>query len=311
MRQARVKFEQTLIRRFGIQFNYGHREILLKAAGLPEDSLLMGIVQHGVGPTFTLHSDWPTPRFNSLSRTPLWVYSKENEVELRNLGVRNVKAIGAPWLYSIKQNIQCNPSLINVPSIGKYSLVFPSHTNFAYLESSSEEDIVSRIRSWKKIAKGDQIMICLYWVEFLDQRWHNAAESEDVKLTCVGIGATDPLWSKSTSRLDFYKNLHSILSNATYCIFEGFTSALFYTSLLRIPFGIFSTGFENRKIAASSLFLQERSWLLANAVSHFENIAIDEGFSELSMNLLGVDQLRSPDELLSILEWRPLMTLSA
>ena len=310
MRQTRAKLEQSLIRRFGIQFNYGHREIILKAAELPENTLLMGIVQHGVGPTFTLHSDWPTPRFNSLSRTPLWVYSKEHEVELRNLGVKNVKAIGAPWLYSIKQNIHSNSSLVITPSIGEYCLIFPSHTNFAYLENTSEEDIVSRIRSWKKIAKGDKIIICLYWVEFLDQRWHNAAESEDVKLTCVGIGATDPLWSKSTSRIDFYKNLHSILSNASYCIFEGFTSALFYASSLRIPFGIFPTGFENRKIAASSFFLQERSWLLANAVSHFENIASDKGFNELSMNLLGVDQLRSPDELTSILEWRPLSTLS-
>ena len=311
MRRTRDKLEQTLIRRFGIQFNYGHREILLKAAGLSEDSLLMGIVQHGVGPTFTLHSDWPTPRFNNLKRSPLWVYSKENEVELRNLGVRDVKAIGSPWLYSINQNAHSFPSLLPNSSKGEYCLVFPSHTNFAYLEITSEEDIVSRIKKWKEIAKNDRVMICLYWVEFLDQRWHKAAESEGVKLTCVGIGATDPLWSKSESRLDFYKSLRSLLINSSYCIFEGFTSAVFYASSLEIPFGIFATGFEDRKIAASSLFLQERSWLLANAVSHFENIAIDEGFSELSMNLLGVDQLRSPDELLSILEWRPLITLSA
>ena len=307
MRQTRAKLEQSLIRRFGIQFNYGHREIILKAAELSENTLLMGIVQHGVGPTFTLYSDWPTPRFNTLNRTPLWVYSKENEVELRNLGVKDVKAIGSPWLYSINQN---SHSLLPKTSKGEYCLVFPSHTNFAYLEITSEEGIVSRIESWKKIAKNDKIMICLYWVEFLDQRWHRAAELADVKLTCVGIGATDPLWSKSESRLDFYKNLYSLLLNASYCLFEGFTSAIFYASSLGVPFGIFATGFEDRKIAASSQFAQERTWLLANAGSYFDKITNDKIFTEKSLALLGIDQLRSPDELKSILEWRVLNSLS-
>lgn len=310
MRQTKVKFEQSLIRKFGIQFYYGHREIILKAAGLQENSLLLGIVQHGVGPTFTLYSDWPTPRFNSLRRTPLWVYSKENENELRNLGVRNVKAIGSPWLYSINQNTHRLSSLLPNSSKGEYCLVFPSHTNFAYLEITSQEAIVSRIKSWKKIAKNDKMVICLYWVEFLDQRWHKAAELEDVKLTCVGLSATDPLWSKSESRIDFYKNLYSLLNNASYCIFEGFTSAIFYASSLEIPFGIFATEFEERKIADSSQFSQERTWLLASAASHFNHITTEKIFTEISLSLLGIDQLQNPEGLKSILEWRVLKTLS-
>jgi hypothetical protein len=310
LRQTKVKFEQSLIRKFGIQFYYGHREIILKAAGLQENSLLLGIVQHGVGPTFTLYSDWPTPRLNSLRRTPLWVYSKENENELRNLGVRNVKAIGSPWLYSINQNTHRLSSLLPNSSKGEYCLVFPSHTNFAYLEITSQEAIVSRIKSWKKIAKNDKMVICLYWVEFLDQRWHKAAELEDVKLTCVGLSATDPLWSKSESRIDFYKNLHSLLNNASYCIFEGFTSAIFYASSLEIPFGIFATEFEERKIADSSQFSQERTWLLASAASHFNEITTEKIFTEISLSLLGIDQLQNPEELKSILEWRVLKTLS-
>jgi hypothetical protein len=310
LRQTRAKLEQSLIRRFGIQFNYGHREIILKAAGLQENSLLLGIVQHGVGPTFTLYSDWPTPRLNSLRRTPLWVYSKENENELRNLGVRDVKAIGSPWLYSINQNTHSLSSLLPNSSKGEYCLVFPSHTNFAYLEITSEEGIVSRIKSWKKVAKNDKMVICLYWVEFLDQRWHNAAELEGVKLTCVGIGATDPLWSKSERRLDFYKNLRSLLINSSYCIFEGFTSAIFYASSLEIPFGIFATSFEDRKIADSSQFSQERTWLLANAGSHFNEITTEKIFTEKSLFLLGIDQLQNPEELKSILEWRVLKTLN-
>lgn len=308
MRKTRDKLEQSLIRRFGIQFYYGHREIILKAAGLPDNNLLLGIVQHGVGPTFTLHSDWPTPRFINLKRTPLWVYSKENEVELRNLGVRDVKAIGSPWLYSINQN---NHGLLPNSSKGEYCLVFPSHTNFAYLEITSIEDIVSRIKKWKKITRNDNLMICLYWVEFLDQRWHRAAELEGVKLTCVGVGATDPLWSKSEIRIDFYKNLYSLLINSSYCVFEGFTSAIFYASSLEIPFGVFATEFEDRKIAASSLFSQERNWLLANAGSHFNRITTEKIFTEKSLLLLGIDQLRSPEELKSILEWRVLKSLSA
>lgn len=51
-----------LIRKFDIQFVYGHREILLKYSNLDLTSLLTGIIQHGVGPVFTLSSDWPTPK---------------------------------------------------------------------------------------------------------------------------------------------------------------------------------------------------------------------------------------------------------
>ena len=49
---------------------------------------------------------------------------------------------------------------------------------------------------------------------------------------------------------------------------------------------------------------------MANAGSHFDKITNDKIFTEKSLALLGIDQLRSPDELKSILEWRVLNSLS-
>jgi hypothetical protein len=308
LRNIRTSLEQILIRRYGVQFYYGHREIIFNEAGLEADNLLIGILQHGIGPTFTLHSDWPTPRHFDLQRTPLWVFSKTNETDLRNLGVKNVKAIGSPWLYQLKNAVKKDSESKNASR--DYCLVFPSHTHFMYIEKTTIEEISIRIKFWKKLAKNDRIIICLYWVDFLDQRWQKAARLEDVELTCVGVGATDPIWSKSPSRLEYYSNLHKLIEGSIYCIFEGFTSAIFYASSLKKPFGIFSTDFEERKIEANAGFSKEHSWLLFNARANLKDINANEAFSEKSMDLLGYDQIRSKDELLMILEWKQMKILS-
>ena len=176
------------------------------------------------------------------------------------------------------------------------------------MEKNNENEIISKIKSWKKIAKCE-LVICLHWIDFLDQRWHKAASVEDVQLICVGVGSTDPVWSKSSSRIDFYNNLHSLIKHASFCIFEGYTSAIFYTASLQIPFGIFSTDFEKRKIKSSSFFSDEHNWLKSNAEKHMKNITIDQNFSEVSMELLGLDQLQSPDALTSLLKWRTLRNI--
>ena len=129
--------EQFLVRRFGVQFYYGQREVILRQAELPFNALLIGIIQHGIGPSFTLTSEWPTPRKENLRRSPLWVYSKTNLLDFKNMGVKRVHAIGSPWLYvSNSLNLDCNK---NEFELEKYCLVFPSHKHFMYLEKTNLE----------------------------------------------------------------------------------------------------------------------------------------------------------------------------
>lgn len=284
--------------RFKMQFAYGHREILLKAADLTLDSILLGIVQHGVGPSFVQYSDWPTPRGFNLRRSPLWVYSKTNELELRKVGVKDVRTIGSPWLYSRKLEVSKDFIIQK-----KYCLVFASHTRFNLSLLTEFEEILNKVKFWKSIAGKDTLAICLYWVDFLDENWKAAARIEGVELLCAGIDFTDPVWSTSPVRTDFYKNLNQIIQKAHYCIFEGFTSAIFYVASEGIPFGVFNSKFENNKILDSQFFSQEHRWLRQHAGQNFENIRENRLFAEISNDLLGVDNLLSSTELQNELVW--------
>ncbi len=291
--------DSALIRRFGMQFAYGHREIYLKESELPSDSLLMGIVQHGVGPAFVQDCDWPTPRDFSLKRTPLWVYSKLNIKDLLDYGVKDVRAIGSPWCYALKQF-----NLNSTKPQKEYCLAFASHTRFDILEPSTTFELIKKIRIWKKLADGQKLVICLYWIDFLDKNWQEAARAEDVEIVCAGIDLTDPKWSLSPARTEFYKNLHSILSLAEFCIFEGFTSAIFYAASLDIPFGIFVSDFEAKRIVArSSDFSPPSMWLKKHARKNLNNFHTGSEFKNLAMDLLGFENLLSKDQLQSSLEW--------
>ncbi len=291
--------DTALVRRFGMQFAYGNREIYLKESELPLDSLFLGIVQHGVGPAFVQDHDWPTPRDFSLKRTPLWVYSRLNVSDLRNSGVKDVRAIGSPWCYAFKQ---FNFSSTKIQK--EYCLAFASHTRFDVLEPSSTLELIEKIRFWKKLAGGQRLAICLYWVDFLDKNWQKAARVEDVELLCAGVDLTDPTWSLSPARTEFYKNLHSILKSAEFCIFEGFTSAIFYAASLDIPFGIFISDFESKRILArSSDFSPPSIWLEKYARKNLNNFHTGSEFKNLAMDLLGFENLLSKDQLQSSLEW--------
>lgn len=296
--QLRKATENAVLSRFKMQFAYGHREILLKAADLTLDSVLLGIVQHGVGPSFVQYSDWPTPKGFNLSRSPLWVYSKTNEFELRNLGVKDVRAIGSPWLYSKKMEESKGHYIQK-----KYCLVFASHTRFNFSLTTELDEILDKIKFWKTIAGNDELAICLYWVDFLDENWKLAAKIEGVELLCAGIDFTDPVWSLSPVRLDFYSNLNRIIQSAHYCIFEGFTSAIFYAASQDVPFGVFRSKFEDKKILSSQFFSKEHQWLRRYARRNFENICENHNFTDVSNELLGIEDLLTSEELRNELLW--------
>ena len=137
----------SLINKFGTQFAYGHREILLKYAGLDSSLLLTGILQHGVGPAFTIYSDWPTPRVKFISRSPFWVYSRVAATELASIGAKKVQAIGSPWLYAKQSELMAIQHNVQ----NSIYLIFPRHFSDALLDDITPEGIRRKIRFWKSI----------------------------------------------------------------------------------------------------------------------------------------------------------------
>ncbi len=294
---------ERLIKKFEVQFVYGHREILQKYAGMDSRALLMGILQHGVGPTFTLSSDSPTPRHNG-RRSAHWVYSSEAAQDLKALGETNVTAIGAPWLYS---KINDGYEAIGRNGVEKY-LVFPRHYSFTYLSNLTSEDIRDKINNWKRISGSGDLSVCLYWSEFLDAKWQNVAHEEGIRLVCAGIPFSTPSWSMSDSRLNFYSNLRSILDSATHCIFESFTSAIFYASDLKKNVGVFQTESTITEINREKIFIEENSWLQANLPRIFGDFQDNEVLCDLSQTLLGYEDLKGPDELKAILIYKNILS---
>lgn len=289
-----------LVDKFRIQFSYGQREILLKYANLDESSLLIGILQHGVGPTFGMYSEWPTPRINIIKRSRLWVYNNQTAREFRANGATNVFPIGSPWLYSkVTDKYECPK---NTPRI-KF-LVFPRHYNFANEEETKTLDILEKIRSWKSIAGSEELEICLFWSEFLDATWQKVARDEGVPLVCAGFPNTDPLWQPSPQRIDFYKNLRKIIDSATHCIFEGFTSAIFYASDLGKNVGIYQSKSELEVLNRELHYQKENRWLLQNVPNIFNTCESSELLSSITHELLGYNDLLSPDRLAQELRFR-------
>jgi len=283
-----------------MQFAYGHREILLNFAKLDTSSLLIGVIQHGVGPTFTLSSDWPTPRFRGLKRSNLWVYSKKAADELQVEGLQNVFAIGSPWLYS---KILDGYSAKANPPKTKF-LVFPRHYSFSYLSEVTPTGILEKIRHWKSIAGSEELEICLYWSDFLNPEWQRIAREEGVVLVCAGISQTVPMWSLANTRIDYYSNLRQIMDASTHCIFESFTSAMFYACDLGKKVGIFQTDSSLKEVNKGLTFQKENTWLLKNVPGIFDTFERSPALESMTHELLGYDDLLSPDRLAGILRFQ-------
>jgi len=291
---------QRLSDKFGMQFAYGHREILLEYSKVDQSSLLMGILQHGVGPAFTLFSDWPTPRYMGLKRSNLWVYSRKVAEELAVEGATNVSAIGSPWIYS---KILRNYEKKALPSKPKF-LVFPRHYTATFPSKNSKDDIHEKIRFWKLISGGEELEICLYWIDFLNPIWQSAAREEEVALVCAGISGSTPAWAQTGLRIAFYDNLRIIIDSATHCIFESFTSALLYANDLGRDLGIYQTPSSIREIDSDASFQRENLWLLRNFPKIFDSLENGNCLDATTHELLGYDDLLSPQDLANVLRYR-------
>ena len=300
---------------FYSQFYYGHREILLNYLGRDGSLLLCGILQHGVRqigltPYPKDFQDFKTPRLGNWKRAPLWVYSQQTVAHLKKLGAKgNIQAIGAPWNYLIQaptsQKIDSKEE-----SIKKY-LVFPTHYQIGMVATLDESQVRNRINHWKELANYQPLTVCLFWTEFLDPTWQKVCREEGVQVTCAGMGTTDPIWAQNPSRLDFLYKLREIISEHTHCIFETFSSGIFYAISMNKYVGLFPGPKDLPKYGSStvgdwidSVHEMDESWAAAEMPLIIENFAEAESLKSLTNYLLGVDAVKPINELNDILKFK-------
>lgn len=75
---------------------YSHDRILAESAGLPSSAKLDGRLQHGWAPAEISRSSYENCLVNS------FVWSLHSEKTAKSLGWQNTQAIGAPWLYFLR-----------------------------------------------------------------------------------------------------------------------------------------------------------------------------------------------------------------
>jgi len=289
----RAKVKVSDLKKYAMQFTYGHKEILLDYMGFDRSVYFKGVVQHGVGPTFLLHAEWPTPRIGILKRAPLLVYSESAAIGLKKLGVKDVTAIGSPWLYSKLMQQAANPQ---ANSTEKF-LVFPRHFTFGFHHNWTEQEIEKSLRGWLQIAQGHQLGVCLYWIDFLNPSWHVVLKRLGIAIHCAGISNTNPVDSESSLRIDFYPSLARIMNGYTHCIFQSFTSAMFYAADLGKEIGYFPDEFEAYQFSRNSGLSSEANWLFKNVPEIIGHLSKSENLLQITRDLLGVESLKSPMEL--------------
>lgn len=163
---------------FSEQFLYGHREALCTYAGLPNNAIIKGSIEHG----WTYHS--PTkgiPKFSGGRHLHLIWSSSRIPQNLEHK--TNLLAIGAPFLYAynaVKELLSDSAQLNQ--KFSDRTLFFPYHGSEIYAPN-----IDSQIRQFKKVADPTLTTAILYWTEFVNPTIRNKFNEAGFKIANLGF----------------------------------------------------------------------------------------------------------------------------
>lgn len=258
--------------------SYGHRRILARAADLPADLPVRGVLQHG----WTQRSlvDLPLP---GLLEPRVFGWSAACSSRSLRYGLDAWANIGSPFLYWLKE-----PGQVAIRrNITKRGVLFiPPH-------STRLTDTVFSIDGWvaeqkERYSGLDRFTVMLHPVD---------ARKPDLvaRVNAQGVGCwTNPAGLKSER---FLENLLRTLSAHELVVSSNLQTAVFYAAYLgaQIELDVREQGF----MTQSGEYVQD---LTAELV---EDLGIVDGrpWLEVSEEQLGVRELREAEELREILGW--------
>lgn len=288
------RFDSYFYRSFGMQFAYGHREILLRVMQQSLTTAFPLVLQHGVyTPGVAIQKGVAlTPRKNLWSRFRFVCFSKSDQENVRKYGIRDVVAIGAPWLYLSDTETKTKKN-----SLG----FFPAHGNTAEATPcSSLKDISKRIQLVRKQFPGMRLTVFLYYSEFIRREWHELSRDLGFEVFCAGLPLGHPVFTPHLSRIDFLFNLKQKLNLMEACVYESYTSAILYAGSLGKSAALIRTPMTLIRFQEDPL---EQSFLEGVfRLGKTKNFVDEKILKDFSLECLGQDALKRPEQLNSILE---------
>jgi hypothetical protein len=213
---------------FDEQFMYGHREVLLNYSELtmkdPRFSsfILEAGLQHGWVPDAGI---WKV-RGKDLRIKPRYVWNKRWEV--KHSLMKNNFAIGAPWLYLIKDSISYLQNCVT--NSHDTVLVFPSHSVI-----SEPKNIINQVKHFNNLTVNfKRKFVCLYWVDYVNPIIQLEFRKYGFETFCAGFGnprGENP-FADDAGRSTYLLNLLRIFEKCGTIVTDEIQSGVFYALTL-------------------------------------------------------------------------------
>lgn len=248
---------------------YGHRRVLLDAAGVDDDVLIAAHVQHGWQLGTGLND---APRLVGSLRKLVW--GTRHETNARAAGIRNVGAIGAPFAYLVRD---VRPDPVTEP---EGTIFFPFHSWHRGRAFGSHEEL-ARVVSERD---GAETTVCLYHLEY---------SRPDVRRAYVDAGFRVVTAGPRDGNPDFLPLLLGELRRHERVAANHMGTAILYGGLVGLNAEVYGPTFSMEVLATD-----HHSRCRAEFPElHGEGGATPERARAIAEVELGVDRLLSPEEL--------------
>lgn len=214
----------------GNQYWYGHLEILASQLNLKGTRLLKGPLQHG----WTYSSLSISNVRNHFGQAlPKHVWSERIYADAsKHRGLLDFKPIliGAPWCYFLSANGFKKTTLglrktDEFNDEGGITTYFPSHSILDF--HLSREALIEGIEE----VPGENVEVCLGWIDFLDPIKRNIFVSRGMKVICMGYrgnaGNEAPM-ARVGGRVEFLSRLLTQMEKSEILVFDEMSSAFWY-----------------------------------------------------------------------------------
>lgn len=214
-------------RKLSEQFAFGAREALIFSLGLDTQTLFLAGIQHGYLPNSLAIS---RPKiYNNWGRLYVdLVWNSRGYEDLRSCG-RAAVPIGAPWAHlanRISKDLKGKPEI----QVGQVCY-FPAHSYHGW-----ETKIDLNVR--KLIKNGQKVIVCLYWLDFLNKDLVDSLKNQGFEVVCAGFrgsSGNEIPWADVGNRSTFLLNLWGFISRSEVIICDEVSSALWYSLSLGKP----------------------------------------------------------------------------
>jgi len=208
----------------GEQFNFGNRETIFAANGIPGEYIFSASLQHG----WVWSRKQPPVKNKSFREYPIMVWSERIALEMASRGVANVHVAGSPWAHLLKA-CRIDP-MTQAKGIGikrkRKLLFFPNHSSPDAMATVKCD--ISRISA----DLGDvDITVCLFWLDFVDPTNRQHFLDLGCEVVCVGSrgsAALDTPWSPVGGRVLFTPRLLELIIKSDIIGVESVISPLWY-----------------------------------------------------------------------------------